>query len=150
MRIIETPGTAGDLLDGWAEVTTTSSIAGTTIFRYRGPTGDSEAGVQISSTVGNTFVAPFDYTQGFLTGLSVVNQSAPDALSVTAVYRDEDGAIVYTESIPLARRGRQAFMVPAAVKGRRGTVELTGSGITVLGLRFNPTGSFTSVDPQRK
>lgn len=148
-RIVETQATATDLIQGWAELSTTRAISGLAVFRQRA-TGrpDQEAAVSLTAT-GNRFVVPFDNTENFVTSMALVNSSATLGTTISVVLRDENGVQIGTDSINLGGRGHTAFALTdrfTASRVRRGTAEFTSSNaqITGLGLRFNPGGAFTS------
>jgi hypothetical protein len=149
IRVIETLGGTTDLVQGWAELTTTRNIGGLAVFRQR-VTGrpDQEAAVTLTTT-SNKFVLPFDNTDNFVTSMALVNVSATLGTTINVVIRDESGQQIGTDTISLSGRGHTAFTLPsrfASSVNRRGTAEFTSTGtqITGLGLRFNPGGAFTS------
>jgi hypothetical protein len=73
-RIIETGGSTTTLSQGWAQVITSGSIAGTAIFRQRlSADRDSEGAVPLSLSSTRRFVLPFNNTQGFVTAVRVFN-----------------------------------------------------------------------------
>ena len=142
------------MLQGWAEVVCAKPVVGTAVFRERSATGlDSEAAVQIVPSVGNRLVLPFDNTQGLVTALAAVNEDGSEALQLGIVIRDENGQTFLNTSVSLAPHNRQVFVMPdqfPASKDQRGTIEFSGSHFSVLGLRFNPLGAFTSITPLSK
>jgi len=151
-HIIETDGTSPTLRQGWAEVTAQRSIGGRAIFRQQVLDGaESEAGVPLGSVSSGPLLLPFDNTQGFVTSAALLNANPSAASTLMLRFRDEDGQILSTESLALRPRSRETFEFPSrfrAVAGRRGVVEISAStpGLAVLGLRFNPRGSFTSFE----
>jgi hypothetical protein len=58
--------------------------------------------------------------------------------------------VILTDNLTLVSSAHLSFSLtdryPALI-GRVGTMEIGSSGAAVLGLRFNPSGSFTSVPP---
>ena len=100
---------------------------------------------------GSAFLLPYDNSNGFQTGIAVTNQSPYSPADLTLVLRDEAGNTLSTESLSLPVRGHTSFSIGdkySALSGRRGTVEVrssSGGRVNVLGLRFSPFGSFTSV-----
>jgi hypothetical protein len=150
--VLETTG-QGPLAQGWAELTYDTNagrIGGFGVFRQSvAGRPDFEAVVPLSSLFDKTIVLPYDNTAGFSTGVACVNGSRSASATVTAAFRDENGVTYATETIQLPRSGHTAFAMPArftATQGRRGTVLFRSntSFFSVLGLRFNPGGSFTS------
>lgn len=111
-----------------------------------------EAAVTLTSSV-SRFYLPFDNTQGFVTSMAMINTNSAGATAVTATMRDEFGALIGTEVLALPARGHTAFALPTRfpiLANRRGVVEFTATtpSITGLGLRFAPTGAFTSFPVQ--
>ena len=131
-----------------------SPLMGTAVFRQRSATGlDSEGAVQVVPPVGDRVVLPFDNTQGFVTALAVLNESGSDGPPLSIVIKDENGQTIPSGLVRLYPYSRVAFGMPAqfpASKDRRGTIEFSGSHFSVLGLRFNPRGAFTSISPLGK
>ena len=135
---------------GWAELSTTNKIGGLAVFRQAVPgSPDQEAAVPLT-TSGSRFVLPFDNTQSFVTSMALVNSNGTNPASVSVIIRDETGLQIGVDSITVGPRGHTAFALPAQfpiVTSRRGIIEFSASGgnLSGLGLRFNPTGAFTSV-----
>jgi hypothetical protein len=152
-RTIETLGTSAALLQGWAEIVSTQPLGGTTVFRQSRQGGAlSEAAVQITGGPRSSFVLPFDNTNGFVTAIAALNDTGAPATAIVT-FRGDDGAVLSTETLNVAAGSRTAFVLPiqySKVADRRGSAEFSDAGITILGLRFNPLGSFTSIAPVRK
>jgi hypothetical protein len=151
--IYETAST-GDLSVGWASVTlgtTNNRITGFAIFRYRAPGApDAEAIVSLGNTSGHNLVMLYDQLAGFNTGLALVNPGdAPVTLNFTI--RDTSGASIGSGTITLPPYSHQASFIserfPITAE-KRGSVVIDGTApFSVLGLRFNPSGTFTSFAP---
>lgn len=150
--LLETSGT-GRLEAGWAELTYDSNIGyigGMGVFRqsvFGRP--DLEAVVPFTNLFQRQIVVPYDNANGFATGVACVNGSRRNSATITASFRDESGNTYATETIRLGASGHVAFMLPSEVSsthGRRGTILFRSNTdfFSVLGLRFNPGGSFTS------
>jgi hypothetical protein len=151
LRIESEAPAASDTLTGWTDVISSRAYAGFAIFRQRGPDGrDSEGTAPLEGTTLPGLVVPFDNSDGFSTGVALVNTGA-DRANVVALVRDESGLILGQFGVQLISRGHAAFVVAdrlAASKGNRGTIEFQHAGtgtLTGLGLRFSAAGSFTSV-----
>lgn len=149
----ETDG-SGSLTQGWAELTydtDAGTIAGLGIFRQSvAGRPDFEAVVPLTSLFEKQSVLIYDNTAGFSTGVALVNGSTQNPITITMNYRDENGASFLTDSLVLPPKGQIAFAIPTrnpATQQRRGTVLFKSSSdfLSVLGLRFNPGGAFTSV-----
>ena len=136
---------------GWADVVSFGAFAGFAIFRQRGQDGrDSEGTAPLEGTSLPGLLLPFDNSEGFATGVALVNPGS-DRVSLVAVVRDESGLVLSQFGVPMVARGHTAFDLGGrspGTNGRRGSIEFRHSGsgkVTGLGLRFSPSGSFTSV-----
>ena len=144
-----------DALDtkvGWVELQAAKEVIGFAVLRMElAPDRNAEAMLAFEQREGTAFLLPYDNSNGFQTGIAVTNQSPDSPADLTLVLRDEAGSTLSTESLPLPVRGHTSFSVGDkynVLSGRRGTVEVrssSGSRMNVLGLRFSPSGSFTSV-----
>ena len=142
---------ASETVTGWADVVSLRPFAGFAIFRQRGQDGrDSEGTAPLEGTSLPGLILAYDNSEGFSTGVAMVNTGA-DRVFLVAVVRDESGLVLGQYGIPLIARGHTAFVVgerlPAS-KGRRGSIEFQHPGngtVTGLGLRFSASGSFTSI-----
>ena len=66
------------------------------------------------------------------------------------IVRDENGERLDTECFPSGGGTSQAFMLTERSpvrQGIRGTLEFIGVDVSMLGARFNPSGSFALVAP---
>ena len=152
-RTIETSGLATVLSQGWGQVVTSGSIAGTTILRQTLSTGhDSDAAVPLSLIKLRRFVLPFDNTQGFVTTVALANQDASQATVVSVILRDQDGKLLGNGAINLDPLAQSAFELPSqfpVTANAQGVAEFSSVNVDILalGLRVNPLGSFTSILP---
>jgi hypothetical protein len=95
-------------------------------------------------------ILPYDNTTGFSTGVAMANLS-PTAATITATIWDENGFQLGTQTLTLSGNGHTSFALPDKLPltgGKRGIVQFQSSstsGLTGLGLRFSPFGTFTSV-----
>ncbi len=143
-----------EIRQGWAEVISDQKVAGTAVFRFRQPDGRTqEAAVPISETTMQRLQLPFDNANGFVTSLAVINKSSGETARMIATFRDPAGKIIKSVPFPtLPPRGHRAFelttLFPDLV-GKVGSMDLnaTSGQISLLGLRFNPDGAFTSFEP---
>jgi virginiamycin B lyase len=136
---------------GWADVTSVGPLGGYAIFRQTPQTGSpSEGTVPLQSQFPSTVTLPYDNTAGFVMGVALANLSTSTA-SITATMWDDSGNLLGTQIITIAGNGHSSFVLPnqlALTAGRRGIVKFQSAangGITGLGLRFSPFGTFTSV-----
>jgi len=136
---------------GWADVTSTGPLGGYAIFRSTPPTGSpSEGTVPLQSQFPSTITLPYDNTAGFVMGVALANLSTSSA-NITATMWDDSGNQLGTQPITIAGSGHTSFVLPtqlALTAGKRGIVQFQSTasgGITGIGLRFSPFGTFTSV-----
>jgi hypothetical protein len=142
----------GPLSQGWAYIQKENgaSLGGMAVFKQRvSGRPDFEAVVPVVNQFGSRFVLLYDNTDGFSSAMALANPGL-SSVSVPALVRSENGEILDRGLITLGGYNHRAQTVQSAfpvTAGRRGTVEFlaTGNGVGVLGLRFNPGGSFTSV-----
>lgn len=131
---------------GSAVLTSTGDVGGYAIFRL--DSSGQEGTVPLETRNATSYVLGFDNTSGRVTGLALANDTTKAAtLGITV--RDDKGATIATDSIPLNAEGHtQAVLTtsyPASV-GKRGTVEIDGpAGFSALGLFVSPTGNVTTL-----
>ncbi|MBI5281168.1 MAG: putative Ig domain-containing protein [Candidatus Solibacter usitatus] len=149
--LVETEAAISATLAGWAEVRSTGPVSGYAIFRQRSGEGrESEGTSPLESRTAATVLVSYDNQAGFSTGVALVNLAAAPA-TVTAILRDDTGAELARDAFLLPASGHTAFSMPEkypALLGRRGMVEFQSNqsgGLSALGLRFNPSLSFTSI-----
>ena len=145
----ETPGTSPTLFQGWAEVASSGRIGVLTIFRLSVPGRPDSEGSVTGTLSGNRILLPFDNTQGYVTSVGVANTNPTQGITVSLLFQLEDGTQV-PGSLSLPAHTHQAFVLPTmfpALKDARGSIQFSApsADITVLGLRTNPTNSFTSI-----
>ena len=136
---------------GWANVLSTGSISGFAIFRFIVPSGVSEGTVPLQSTQVSysKITVPYDNTANFQTGVALANL-ASSPVTVTATTWDQSGSQIDMQSFTLLANGHIAFNVATqwtATDNKQGIIvfQSNGGGLTGLGLRFSPFGTFTSV-----
>jgi hypothetical protein len=155
-RIIDTAGSSPVLSQGWGQVITTGSVAGTAIFRQQlNIVRDAEGAVPLNLSGMQQFVVPFDNTVGFITAMALANQDPSQATAVSVTLRDRNGILLGNGFVNLAPLGRSAFVVPTQfpVTGNvQGIAEFSSPNVdlSALGLRYNPIGSFTSIPAAEK
>jgi len=142
----------GSLFQGWADVQSSGPLGGCAIFRQTPKQGSpSEGTVPLQSQFSSTVTLPFDNSGGFVMGVAVATLST-SATNISATVWDESGVQQGSvQTLSIAAGGHSAFVLTDQLKstaGKRGIVRFQsadGSGIVVLGLRFSPFGTFTSV-----
>jgi hypothetical protein len=110
-----------------------------------------EAVVPLSTFTERRTRLPFDNTNGYQTGVAIVNMDTIQA-TITGTIFNEKGESIGTGSLTLPNLGQRAFVLAdvfAATRNTRGVIELTTSseGMCATGLRFHSGGAFTSTPP---
>ena len=156
-KIISTDGTAANLTEGWARVTSAQSIGGTAIFRSAQPKGSAvpyqEAAVPLLTAGSTTLLFPFDNNANLATGVAL---AAPDNNIMTTVswrQRNQAGQNLTSspeQPVTLPPFGHTALVLPidsALSANLRGVAEFDSQNgpIFGLGIRSN-SGAFTSVE----
>jgi hypothetical protein len=166
LSVVEASGPANvPYLEGSAAMTSTSAVDGFAIFHFD-PSGQ-EAVVPIQVLIeGYAPVAlAFDNTNGVQTGvaLQMINAAGGNDVGVTLV--DDTGAMIGTgtESITLPQSGHTSFVLstqfpvtanirgtaifnaPYIVSGGPFSLEVYYSVISVLGMRYTPPGTLTTL-----
>ena len=167
--IVHTPGTAANLTQGFGELVADSGVVAYAIFTQRVPGRQNQDGTALAAAPGSYFLIPFDNSApGFVTSIAIVNTSeAPETLSANLLLASGQTLSGSLPSIPAL--GHAAFALTTQFPlsaGQQGTLELfyraqidstpaTGAhpqvavslppSFSVIALRFNPTGAFTSL-----
>ena len=137
---------------GWAQLLSSGGVSGFAVFRQTVPSGQHEAVVPVETRNAGSYILSFDNTAGFVTGVAMANTAAQGAV-IGVTIRDDNGVVLQSNSVALSALGHTSFDMtfrfPVTAQ-RRGTVEFqtpAGGGISVLGIRFNPAGTFSTVPP---
>lgn len=138
---------------GWTQLSSDGNVTGYAVFSYSSSASTlQEALVPLESGNPAQFFLPFDNTNSYQTGFALANVTNQSA-SIPVTIRDDQANKIYTGTIALAAHGHTSYLLPsqyAATANIRGMVELdtpSGGQITVMGLRFNPTGAFSTLPP---
>jgi sugar lactone lactonase YvrE len=149
--LVDTGNQLASTVVGWADVTSVGPLGGFAIFRQTPQTGSpSEGTVPLQSQFPSTVTLAYDNMAGFVMGVALANLSTSSA-TITATMWDDSGNLLGTQIITIAGSGHTAFVLPtqlALTAGKRGIVKFQSAasgGLTGLGLRFSPFGTFTSV-----
>ncbi|MGJ5817820.1 BACON domain-containing protein [Paludibaculum fermentans] len=152
---VQTAATDAATSSGWAEVICREKISGVAVYRQSRPDGRfQEAAVPLNSTLMQRSLLPFDNASGFVSAMAIANVSTTETAKVRVAFRDELGRIIKVDRLPdIPARGHYAFALSSLwpyLADKRGTADLwiTSGQISLLGLRFNPTGAFTSFEAQ--
>ncbi len=147
---LQTPGTAGALTEGWAEMDADAGVSAYIVFTNKTPAGgvQYDEGTAPAVAASNRILVPYDDSNGFVTGIAIVNPTTT-AQSVSVGFRTVDGLVAVQALPTLAPLSHTAFVLSQTfpvISGHRGLAEFysaTGN-ISMIGLRFNPTQSFTA------
>jgi hypothetical protein len=138
-------------LVGWAQLLTNGTIGGFAVFSQAIGNAVQDAEVPLENRNASGYVVPFDNTSGSATGVALANISA-QAVNPAVTIRDDSGATILSDTITLPAMGHTSYNLTdryaSMTAQRRGTLEFrtpsTGQ-ISVLGLRFNATGAFSTI-----
>jgi hypothetical protein len=148
--LISTGSQNGSLVVGWADVLSQVPVGGFAIFRQTPQTGSpSEGTVPLQNQFPSTMTLAYDNAGGFLMGVALANLSTAFT-TITATIWDDNGNQLGVQDIVIAGNGHTSFVLPnqlSATTARRGIVQFRSSagGISGVGIRFSPFGTFTSV-----
>lgn len=135
---------------GWMKLHGTGSMTGFAVFRQKVGDREQEAVVPLETRDARSYILWFDNTSGYTTSVAICNEQSATALIVVTI-RDDTGRTLQTIYLQLPAHGHTAFALPtrySATAGIRGTIEFqrpTNGLISILGLRFNPSGAFTTL-----
>jgi len=157
---LSTPGGLGASVEGWGIAENVSDLGVIAAYRLiRQTSPEAEATVPGIPATGG-FAMAFDETSGFDTGFALANVSPYDTVIENLYFYDTTGKLIYNDSSnTLGPHQHESFLFSsrygAQLTGQRGTVRVyygvQGSptngtvGLTGLGLRVNPGGTFTSL-----
>jgi hypothetical protein len=158
-QFLSTPG-AGGSVTGWGLAENVQRLGVIAAYRLQvSNRPESEATVEgIPATAG--FAMAFDESPGFDTGFALANVSAFDTVIENMYFYDATGAFIFSDSTrTLGPHQHESFLFStrygAQLAGKRGTVRVYygtqgtpangTAGLTGLGLRINPGGTFTSL-----
>jgi hypothetical protein len=147
---LHTSGTAAALTVGWAELDADAGIVAYVVFTNSRPAGgvQYDEGTAPAVAATNRIMVPYDDASGFVTAIAIVNPTAA-AQTISVGFRTVDGLVAVSALPTVPAMGHMAFVLSQTfpvIAGRRGLAEFysaTGN-ISMIGLRFNPTQSFTA------
>ena len=133
---------------GSARLAAAGKVDGFAIFRAKA--SGQEAAVPLETRNASSYLLAFDNTGGVATGVAIDNISA-HAATVAVIIRDDTGAQIGSDSIPLVGNGHSAFVLASqypVTANKRGAMEIftpLGGQASVLGIRFTPTGTMITI-----
>jgi len=148
---LDSEATTAGVVTGWADVEASGALNVYSILRLRLPGLPQQADiyVRMDTSPAPSLTVPFDNTNGCVTGFALANQST-NAATITANLLDSTGTQITSTQINLPGHGHAAFYVPQQFPQSANQIGIiqfqsAAGGITGTGLRFDPSGSFTSV-----
>ena len=167
---IETDGTSFPLKEGWAIILPDDGdltpLGGYIIFRYSQPgLPDREAVVPVGNWIGSIpgfdpqQTVPFNERDGFFSGMALANPSPSQSMTLNMNFYDENGLSIISRQLTLGPWHHTSFLFShlyPELAGRAGVLKVSVAnqldlnyGPIIVGLRFNPGGSFTTMFPMR-
>jgi len=133
------------------QLSTNGALGGFAVFSQAAGNAVQDAEVPIENRNASTYLLPFDNPNGLATGVALANVYVQDVRIAVAVH-DDTGAVLLLDSLTLPALGHTSFNLadryaPVTAQ-RRGTLLFTTPSpgqISVLGLRFNQTGAFSTI-----
>ena len=106
----------------------------------------------ISSGFETTSALQFNNLPGYATGLTIVNADPNNSTTVTLTLRDNGGNQLQKDVFSIAGGAKASIVIPQAypsTAGQQGRIFVSGSGsyLSVIGVRANSTGAFTTLLP---
>lgn len=145
---LHTPGAAAVTSQGWAQLQSVAGVTAYAIFTQRVTGLPDQDGTAPAAASTSGVLVPFDNTSGFVTSVAIANPSSASE-SISVGMQPSVGTSSQQSPITLPAQGQMAFALPqqfSPTSGQRGLLEFySASGsLSVLALRFNPTGAFTA------
>ena len=147
--VIQPDSSASSVSEGWADVLATGPLSGySTLALNVAGLPELSATVPLDSRLLSSMMLPFDNTRGNQTAVAVSNQSSTTQ-TATLIVLDQNGLQLDTVQISLAPFGHSSFFLSSKVAkaaNQLGILQIqSGAGVSGIGLRFGPTGSFASL-----
>ena len=153
--------TSAAVTTGWLDITAGGPLTGYEIFRWHSSGNpDMETTVMMDTDTSSTanVLIPFDETAGFHTAIATISVGPgnPNGGYFGTIATDADGHLIaqnlYGSGGPSGRAYFAADLANlfsdhgdfSSIRGRRGFIELA-AGTSAIALRFNSSGSFTSL-----
>jgi hypothetical protein len=148
----------GTVQTGWAllEYDGESRISGMLTFRQRvSGRPDFESSVSLTRDDETLVYMPFDNTLGYVTALAITNPSATENSDLQLRFWDASGHEILTSNIRLSAGTTTSFSLPErypVLSGGSGQlrIDASGSRLSTIALRFNPSGAFSTVPVMRR
>ncbi len=166
LSVVEASGPANvPYLEGSAAMTSTSAVDGFAIYHFDPSAQEAVVPLQVLIGGYGPVALAFDNTNGVQTGVALQRASAGGGSDVGVTLLDDTGALIGTgtESITVPPNGHTSFILPAqfpvtanirgtaifnapdVVSGGPFSVNVIYSEISVLGMRYTPPGTLTTL-----
>ena len=148
--VIESEALTSSIAVGWADVAAAAPLNGYAIFRSRSSGVPDSEGTVLLDNGSSSLSLLYDNTAGFRTGFAVANQASTLGV-LNVLLLDQNGVPLGSSPINVPALGHLSFFLTdmfPQTNIRRGVMKVespSGTGIVAVGLRFNSSGSFTSV-----
>jgi hypothetical protein len=156
---LHTAGTRAVTSQGWAQLIASPGVVAYVIYTYSTNGRDQDATAPAVSSASRILVpfdntVPADNTKPLVTALAVVNPNA-EPLTIAANFKlSGTGTVVQGTPLVLPANGQVAILLPAQFPGTAGKSGLaefysmtpSGATLSIIALRANPTGGFTSLE----
>lgn len=150
VRVFHSLGTSATLTVGWAKITGDPNISVYAVFTQHVIGRPDQDSTVLASAPAPRVLVPYDNTSGFTTAMAIVNAGATSQTITVGLDNSKTGVVQSSiPSIVLPAGGHIQFNTGdqfAATGNSSGIAEFTTSGgsISVVAIRFNSSGSFTS------
>jgi uncharacterized protein (TIGR03118 family) len=146
--VVQTAASTSTIAVGWADLQATGPLSGYLTFDAVSGGSTSEGSMPLDTRLSTSLLLPYDNTNGDQTALAIANQSAAPQTVTMNVY-DQNGVQLFSAPMNLPAFGHSAFFVNSQFPlsaNQLGVVQIQGSAVvTGIGLRFIPSGLFTSI-----
>jgi len=159
---LETLGTGRSLTQGWVQLEPEDPLENrmgvTAIFRRSLPGIPTyEASVPFEGLFESKAYLPFDHRNGYISGVAIVNSSPYESMTLAMECFNEDGDLIVSAELSLGPRNHTAISLTEQLPelaGQAGVmvVQIKSTrdrlfGFQLLGLRFSPSGPFSTISP---
>ncbi|MGH7972260.1 MAG: hypothetical protein ACREIC_26410, partial [Limisphaerales bacterium] len=145
---LHTAGSSDATIMGWAQLQGNSALVAYAIFTQRVSGRPDQDGTSVAASSATRFLVPFDNTNGLVTAIAIANPNSTSQ-SVAVGIQTAGGAANQASPLNIPANGHMAFVFPqqfSATNGQSGLAEFysPNGNISILALRANPTGAFTT------
>jgi hypothetical protein len=150
--ILQTLGALPNVATGWLSLSSTVGAFGASaVFQQVSSSGISEAASPMASSQSMDAIITFDNRNGFDSGIAIAN-SATVTNALTLTLRDYTGTVIASDALTLGSGSHTSLDLLTRYPGTQGTfgtleIQAPTVGFVSLGLRFDPSGAFTSLLP---